>query len=571
MEREEAIAICYSIWRKSKGEIAQTSMKQQHDLLLFKYMKKLVYGKGAANVIHTESFEWVPQIKAELPNGARIYKVKTLRTGFTYHKDAAGHKYKRNFSDEELKRSARTMIGVSVNLDHFQIPKYLVQVIDAEFNAKEHDVEALVYCVDDFVNKLYDNGRIIGSSVEYGWRDEKCIDEECSALDQIGVKYTGLALCTDRFDDSPASPYTSVERYLTMNAHSLNVKSEQKENVTKMNPEELKRIEAIEKKLLKCDAGIKAVEMRLGHQGVADAFAKQFKALGFDQKKIDDLTKLLKTDETDVLLGLRADLDVLKLCASDRVKAENVLGRRLTDLELANLLGTSDVEIAIAAFNMKEQLQVPEMRAKLCAFVRNATTDTRTPEEHAVEHFKIETEAWNKLTDDEKREHIEKLPKPEKLPANVEAFLACTDNTEIFAKLEAVAKQLQESPLTVEQIKAKIAEIATARAKIEELLYPDSPDPPENEVELRAQMNVLWAEQMAYEEALENLIAGATQKPKSATGEKTHKETVGGIQHGITSKGDDTEEVEPTAKLKEHWTKEEAKRKRFERSPLNVT
>jgi len=254
--KDQIIAMCYTSWREDKGEIDQTRLKRTHDLELRDLMMKIPRKKPCLtcpsykdirSTVHTESFEWIPTIEAELPYGARLYKVKALRSGWTYHIDWCGNKYKRHFSDDELLQSARTLTGASINLDHFQYPDCHTIAIDANFNKKEHDVEALVYCSDPYINSLYDEGHIVGASVEYGWRDEQSIGD---ALEQIGVVFSGLALVTDRYDDVPASPYTSVERLLTQSGHAfhshkgVNIlpSAKNKTGMKKMSSEEYKLI-----------------------------------------------------------------------------------------------------------------------------------------------------------------------------------------------------------------------------------------------------------------------------------------------------------------------------------------
>lgn len=80
----------------------------------------------------------------------------------------------------------------------------------------------------------------------------------------------------------------------------------------------------------------------------------------------------------------------------------------------------------------------------------------------------------------------------------------------------------QEGELTVEEIKAKIAELAKQREELDKKLWPEPPESGLSEEEkaaIRTQIDVLWAEIDAYEQALKIKIAGQAAPPQTPPAE----------------------------------------------------
>lgn len=74
----------------------------------------------------------------------------------------------------------------------------------------------------------------------------------------------------------------------------------------------------------------------------------------------------------------------------------------------------------------------------------------------------------------------------------------------------------QEGELTVEEIKAKIAELTKQKAELDAKLYPESELSEDEKTAVRAQMDILWAEIDAYEQALAAKIAGQAAPPQTS-------------------------------------------------------
>ena len=175
--------------------------------------------------------------------------------------------------------------------------------------------------------------------------------------------------------------------------------------------------------------------------------------------------------------------------------------------------------------------------------------------ERAKQHFEISDEDWDKLSDEEKQAYIAKLPPPgTKLleqgnPEPEKDEHGCLIGKERYdeenkscvpivaeariAFLEAKLRlKEQEGELTTEEIKAKIAELSKQREELDKKLWPEPPESGLSEEEkaaIRTQMDVLWAEIDAYEQALKAKIATQAAPPERPQGQaelKQVKETI---------------------------------------------
>ena len=80
----------------------------------------------------------------------------------------------------------------------------------------------------------------------------------------------------------------------------------------------------------------------------------------------------------------------------------------------------------------------------------------------------------------------------------------------------------QEGELTIEQIKAKIAELAKQREELDKKLWPEPPESGLSEEEkaaIRTQIDVIYAEIDAYEQALKAKVSAQAAPPETAAGE----------------------------------------------------
>ena len=105
-----------------------------------------------------EAFEWVPsmekikQINREEGKMGKFYAVQALHEGITDPKNE-GHG-RRQYTEEELKMAARTLIGRKLNLNHKEDLKAGNNlVVDAEWSSKEKVIEAIVYIEDQWAQQ----------------------------------------------------------------------------------------------------------------------------------------------------------------------------------------------------------------------------------------------------------------------------------------------------------------------------------------------------------------------------------------------------------------------------------
>jgi len=326
---DQIIAICYTAWRDAKGEsqdgTANIKAETLKEFLPKEFHRPLIYGATLQNpvnwnsttsqpIIHIdtttndtpsvtyqfipsipkwteptpkkgESFRWMPEIKAELPEGARLYKVIALREGETYHIDWEGKRYTRHFSREEIARAARTLIGGYVNENHqFWKPFKDTWIIDAE--EEDGNLECIIYSKNPEFHALYDSGKILGVSIEYDVRAEPVVN----GYAQQGILLYGLAVITDP-DDPPACKQTSIS-LLRSPEVTNQVKGE-----SKMEKDQPKLDEVISR-LTALEAEVKALAVKVSQLTLDDKqraekllnFATE---LGFSDEKIEKLKELL--------------------------------------------------------------------------------------------------------------------------------------------------------------------------------------------------------------------------------------------------------------------------------------
>jgi hypothetical protein len=127
----------------------------------------------------------------------RLYLVKALHVGTTGREDLVdeqGLPRLRHYDADELKRAARTLINAPVNLNHGP-PLPGANVIWSDYNDEETVVTSLVASKNPKLDKAYDDGDVIGSSVEFGAVDFPQVD----GVKPTGIVFTGLAFVTKDF------------------------------------------------------------------------------------------------------------------------------------------------------------------------------------------------------------------------------------------------------------------------------------------------------------------------------------------------------------------------------------
>jgi len=144
----------------------------------------------------TKKESYVMPLKVNNFDG-RLYLVKALHVGTTGRDDLVdeqGLSRLRHYDADELKRAARTLINAPVNLNHGP-PLPGANVIWSDYNDEETVVTSLVASKNPKLDKAYDDGDVIGSSVEFGAVDFPQVD----GVKPTGIVFTGLAFVTKDF------------------------------------------------------------------------------------------------------------------------------------------------------------------------------------------------------------------------------------------------------------------------------------------------------------------------------------------------------------------------------------
>jgi len=144
-----------------------------------------------------ESFGWSGSIEA-FPSVAGLIRGKALHPIKTVH--PAEWPNIRVYLEEELAKSAPTLRGKPLLLDHFK-PLH-GEVLNAEY--EDGAVEYIAMLKDPEVLRMIENGDIQHCSVELDWRTL----ENVNGVAPRGIMFTGLSLLKD-FE--PGDPLSSVE------------------------------------------------------------------------------------------------------------------------------------------------------------------------------------------------------------------------------------------------------------------------------------------------------------------------------------------------------------------------
>lgn len=144
-----------------------------------------------------ERFGWPGSVEA-FPSGAGLIRGKALHPIKTVH--SAEWPDVRVYLEEELARSAPTLRGKPLLLDHFK-PLH-GEVLNAEY--QNGAIEYIAMLKDPDVLRMIENGDIQHCSVELEWRTL----ENVNGVAPRGIMFTGLSLLKD-FE--PGDPLSSVE------------------------------------------------------------------------------------------------------------------------------------------------------------------------------------------------------------------------------------------------------------------------------------------------------------------------------------------------------------------------
>jgi len=130
-----------------------------------------VCGKLQAQSEGKEGFRWLGDVTITDVPKKNLVKFKALHPIKTYHPETWPSV--REYLEDELIRSARTMKDKPLGSDHErQIPEPY-KVLDAEY--EDGAIEGVAYAPDDIVQKIRD-GKIKHCSVEYNWRSLEKVD-----------------------------------------------------------------------------------------------------------------------------------------------------------------------------------------------------------------------------------------------------------------------------------------------------------------------------------------------------------------------------------------------------------
>lgn len=145
------------------------------------------------------SFEWLKGKEYHIPPGysGHLYAFRTLNITVTHGSNSQGKPQHALWTDEEKRLSARTLIGERVGLNHAYKPNpdenYCIDSEYAVFKGVG-GIEGVIYVYDPIINRLYDDGAIVGVSVEYTPRMEVCGSATCTL---IGTKFEGIDMISE--------------------------------------------------------------------------------------------------------------------------------------------------------------------------------------------------------------------------------------------------------------------------------------------------------------------------------------------------------------------------------------
>ena len=146
-----------------------------------------------------EGFSWAGSIK-EIPGVTNLIRGKALHPLRTVHPEEWPQV--REYLEEELEKSAHTLAGKPLLLDHYQVLRG--KVLGAEY--EDGAIEYVAQLNDSGVMELIRNGAIKHVSVEFEWQSLKNVN----GVAPLGINFTGLSLLR-LFE--PGDPQTTVELF----------------------------------------------------------------------------------------------------------------------------------------------------------------------------------------------------------------------------------------------------------------------------------------------------------------------------------------------------------------------
>jgi len=115
-----------------------------------------------------------------------LYLVRAAGETLTDH-TGEGEPYRRKLSADELNSMTRTMIGKTMDINHQPEFKTDTTILDAEFDKKRKELQALIIVKDREINKAISNGKITAVSINGGLPrsetvepcSDDCTDDDC--------------------------------------------------------------------------------------------------------------------------------------------------------------------------------------------------------------------------------------------------------------------------------------------------------------------------------------------------------------------------------------------------------
>lgn len=194
LSEEEGIqAITAKPWNKQSTEVVSYLFSKEKGWTTEKAQQWFKEHKQKAE----ESFSWVGTIR-NIPQTGNLIRGKALHPIRTVHPQEWPQV--REYLEEELQKSAHTLAGTPLNLDHNK--PLQGQVLGAEY--ENGAIEYVAQLDDPTITRQIAEGTIKHCSVEFEWKTL----EKLNGVAPKGITFTGLSLLRDY---PPGDPRTTVE------------------------------------------------------------------------------------------------------------------------------------------------------------------------------------------------------------------------------------------------------------------------------------------------------------------------------------------------------------------------
>jgi hypothetical protein len=194
LSEEEGIqAIIGKPWNKQTTEVVTYLFSKEKNWTIEKAKEWFKQHEKKAK----ESFSWAGSIK-NIPQTRNLIRGKALHPMRTIHPDE--WPAIKEYLEEELQKSAHTLEGTPLILDHYKPIRG--KVLGAEY--EDGSIEYVAQLNDPTITKQIHDGKIKHCSVEFEWKSL----EKLNGVAPRGIKFTGLSLLQNY---QPGDPQTTVE------------------------------------------------------------------------------------------------------------------------------------------------------------------------------------------------------------------------------------------------------------------------------------------------------------------------------------------------------------------------